>query len=321
MRVSPPSASRAAQRFPPARGALRAALPLAILATLAFAVPSHGAAQGAAFEPGSVRASGAAAIVGKPPSAPPEAPPTLHVRIGPDSNACGISLPAGGPPRPGKAGLIVWLHGGMRSGNREKGFDAHRGWLAYLPARRYYVCSPSAYGGADWLSPQGQGHIEALIGHMLAAYPIDPGDISMVGVSDGSLGVIAYTLQGSRPLRERVLISSAPQLVVPAESLPGQARFSQGAWDFVQGGKDRLFPAEQVLPYLERFRSLYPNARVHAFPEGEHDFSWYAEHAPGLLRGFFAGPGPKRAAGKTGPVRDREPAPGLKADPKPAQTP
>jgi len=216
-----------------------------------------------------------------------QAPPALHLRLGLDSVACGISLPAGGPPKRGKAGLIIWLHGGMRSQNREKGFEAHRGWLDYIPPRRYYVCSPSAYTGAEWPTPQGLAHIEFLIDYMLKNYPIDPGDVNMVGVSDGSLGVVSYSLQGSRPLRHRVLISSVPQLVLPMESLPGQVRFTQGTWDFVQGGKDRLFPADQVFPYLSQFQSLYPNAHVHAFPEGEHDFSWYAEHAPDLLRTFF----------------------------------
>lgn len=267
MRAPPPTDPLTA---PPtgSRSALLPALLSVALAVLAAAAPLRAAAA--------------------PLSAAPEAPPALHVRIGFDSNACGISLPAGGAPKGKKAGLIVWLHGGMRSANREKGLEAHRGWLAYLPARRYYVCSPSAFGGAEWPTPQGLAHIEALIAYMLQTYPIDPGDISMVGVSDGSLGVIAYSLQGKRALRHRVLISSAPQLILPAESLAGQARFAQGTWDFVQGGKDRLFPADQVFPYLERFHSLYPNARVHAFAEGEHDFSWYAEHEPALLRGFFA---------------------------------
>lgn len=296
MRAFPHSGSRAAPKAPIASGALAAA-------SLAFLLLLP------------IRSLGAE----------PQAPPALHVRIGPDGNACGISLPAGGAPKGRKAGLIVWLHGGMRSANREKGLEAHRGWLAYLPARRYYVCSPSAYGGADWLTPQGQGHIEALIGHMLESYPIDPADISMIGVSDGSLGVIAYSLRGSRPLRQRVLISSAPQLVLPAENLPGQARFSQGTWDFVQGGKDRLFPADQVMPYLDRFHALYPNARVHAFPEGEHDFSWYAEHVPDLLRGFFAETGARGAVvgkgARTGNSREPKAGSGGKADPKPAQSP
>lgn len=275
-------------------------------------------ASGAALKPS--RSAGAA-----PANAPssPVAPPTLHVRIGLDGNACGITLPAGGAPKVGKAGLIVWLHGGMRSQNREKGFDAHRGWLDYLPARRYYVCSPSAYAGAEWPTPQGLGHIETLIDYMLKTYPIDPRDISMVGVSDGSLGVITYSLQGSRPLRERVLISSAPQLVLPLESLPGQTRFTQGGWDFVQGGKDRLFPADQVFPYLAQFQSLYPNARVHPFPEGEHDFSWYSEHAPALLRTFFADS--RTASGKNRSPANSAPAPkgisGIGMDQKPAQTP
>jgi pimeloyl-ACP methyl ester carboxylesterase len=251
-----------------------------------------------------------------------QAPPTLHVHIGLDSVACGITPPAGGAPKTGKAGLIVWLHGGMRSQNREKGLDAHRGWLDYIPPRRYFVCSPSAYAGAEWPTPQGLAHIEVLIDYMLKHYPIDAGDVNMVGVSDGCLGVVAYSLQGSRPLHHRVLISSAPQLVLPIESLPGQPRFSQGSWDFVQGGKDRLFPAEQVFPYLSQFRALYPNAQVHAFPEGEHDFSWYAQNAPDLLRTFFAD---SRSSGKSRPTAKNEavpkPASDPKADQKSAQTP
>jgi pimeloyl-ACP methyl ester carboxylesterase len=249
--------------------------------------------------------------------APTALPPTLHVRIGPDSDACGISPPVGGAPKRGKAGLIVWLHGGMTSRNREKGLEAHRGWLDYIPARRYYVCSPSAYAGAEWPTPSGLGHIDALIDHMLRAYAIDTADINMVGVSDGSLGVIAYSLQGAHPLRRRVLISSAPQLVLPAENLAGQARFARGSWDFVQGGRDRLFPSDQVMPYLERFRQSYPNARVHAFPEGEHDFSWYAQHAPELLRSFFA---EKGAARKPDPGSAQNPAPAAQK-PQPSPVP
>lgn len=219
-----------------------------------------------------------------------DVPAALHLRLGPDSVACGITLPEGGLPKGGRAGLIVWLHGGMRSANREKGYEAHRAWLGYIPARRYFLCSPSAYGGAEWPTAQGLEHIETLIGYMLKTYPIDPKDVNMVGVSDGCLGVVAYSLQGSRPLHRRILISSAPQLVLPVESLVGRAEFKSGTWDFVQGGRDRLFPADQIMPYLERFRADYPNARIHFFPDGEHDFSWYIAHAPNLLESFFATP-------------------------------
>ncbi len=216
-----------------------------------------------------------------------ESAPTLHLRLGSDSNACGITLPAGVRAKGRKAGLIVWLHGGMRSQNREKGYEAHRAWIGYAPATRYYLCSPSAYAGAEWPTPAGLAHTEALIAYMLKTYPIDAKDINMIGVSDGSLGVITYSLQGSHPLSKRVLISSAPQLVLPLESLAGQTRFTSGSWDFLQGGRDRLFPPDQVFPYLQRFTSLYPNAHLHGFPEGEHDFSWWVANQPQLLMGFF----------------------------------
>ncbi|MEO7776372.1 MAG: hypothetical protein ABIY63_02500 [Fibrobacteria bacterium] len=233
--------------------------------------------------------------------------PALHLFLGQDSNACGITLPARpaasgaggavGPARKAarKPGLIVWLHGGMGGRNREKGLEAHRALLPFVAPGAYYLCSPSAFGGAEWPTPHGIAHIDALLDYMAAHYDFDQGDINLVGVSDGNLGIIAYSLNGKRGLHRRVLISSAPQLVLPPESLPGQARFGTGSWDFLQGGRDRLFPSDQVIPYLQRWEALYPNAHLHYFPEGEHDFSFYSENAADLLKGLLS-----RENGKSG---------------------
>lgn len=254
-------------------------------------------------------ASSAAPASSNPPVTPAspsvQAPPALHLRLGPDSNACGITLPAAksGAKAVGKSrrkpGLIVWLHGGMRSQNREKGLEAHRALLPFVDPAGYYLCSPSAFAGQEWPTPQGIAHIDALIDYMSAHYALDTADINMVGVSDGNLGVIAYSLQGGHALNCRVLISSAPQLVLPLESLPGQARFAQGTWDFLQGGRDRLFPPDQVVPYLQQWEKLYPNAHLHYFPDGEHDFSFYSEKASSLLKSLFSAEKPK-SAGKSG---------------------
>lgn len=212
-------------------------------------------------------------------------PAAIHIKMGADSNLCGITTPSVKPAH--KIGLIVWLHGGMRSANHVKGAEAHRAILPFINPKAYYLCSPSAFGGEDWLTPQGQAHIEALIGYMLAHYPIDSANINMVGVSDGTLGVIAYSTQGKRELRRRILISTFPQIVLPVESLGGRLKFATGTWEFLQGGQDRLFPVNQVLPYLKRWETLYSNAHLHFFPDGEHDFSFYSAHAPQLITGFF----------------------------------
>jgi pimeloyl-ACP methyl ester carboxylesterase len=227
--------------------------------------------------------------------APSAFPKPIAVRIGADSNACGITLPAvqltGGKPGPvpkGRRPLLVWLHGGMRSQNREKGLESHRALLSFVSPTAYYLCSPSAFRDQEWTRPEGIAHIDALIDYMIAHYAVDPKDINLVGVSDGCLGVITYAVHGKHALNRKVLISSAPQLVLPAESLPAQKDFAKGSWDFFQGGRDRLFPPDQVLPYLQQWEKLYPNAHLHYFPDGEHDFSYYAANAPGLLKSVLS---------------------------------
>ncbi len=216
-----------------------------------------------------------------------ESAPTLHITLGADGNVCGITPLAVKPKR--KIGLIVWLHGGMRSQNREKGAEAHRALLPFVNLSDYYLCSPSAFAGEDWLTSKGLGHIESLIDYMIGHYPIDIANINLVGVSDGSLGVIAYSMGGKRNLHRRVLISCYPQIVVSPDSLAGHREFATGTWDFFQGGRDRLFPSQQVLPFLETWKSVYPNTRLHYFPVGEHDFSFYATNASEELKGIFTG--------------------------------
>jgi pimeloyl-ACP methyl ester carboxylesterase len=212
-------------------------------------------------------------------------PSSVRVIHLPDGNACGITLPS--HPSGKKAGLIVWFHGGMRSQNREKGIQAHRALIPFVNAGKYYLCSPSAFSGEDWLSTKGFAHAEALMDYMVSRYSIDTQDINLVGVSDGCLAVILYSLSGKRAINRRVLISSFPQLVLSPESLAGQSRFATGSWDFLQGGRDRLFPSAQVLPFLQAWEKIYPNARIHFFPEGEHDYSYYAENASNLLKSLF----------------------------------
>ena len=143
---------------------------------------------------------------------------------------------------------------------------------------------PSAFGGRDWLSPAAQATTESLIDTLCALYPIEPADITLFGVSDGSLAVIRYGAEGRRIIRRKVLVSTLPQLAITQEALPAQRRFAEGRWDFIQGGDDRLFPAQAVVPFLKEWERLYPNAHLHYFQEGEHDFGYYAVHAPDLLR-------------------------------------
>jgi hypothetical protein len=196
--------------------------------------------------------------------------------LGPHKNLCGISVPA--TPE-GTPGLIIWFHGGMRSHIKDKGRHAHRALAPFIDTSKYYLASPSAFTGQDWLSAQGMENTGALADYMLQTYSINKNNIILAGVSDGSLGVILYSLKANHPIRKRLLFSSYPQLAIDEKALRERKILYQGSWHFFQGGKDRLFPGEKVLPFLKLWKETVPNTVIHWYPEGLHDFSYYADSA------------------------------------------
>ena len=207
----------------------------------------------------------------------------IKVRIGPDSNACGIVL-----PKPLKSlPLIVWLHGGMRSQNETKGWEAQSAILPFLKPGSYFVCSPSGYAGADWLTPEGMAHIDALIDYMEHHYPIRKDKLIFVAVSDGCLGAIRYASEGKRNPLKYVLFSSCPPLAVDPGAILSQPVYTKTRWDIFQGGRDRLFPSDQIFPLLQEWARVNPRVKLHLYPEGEHDFSWYKENAGLEIRKLF----------------------------------
>lgn len=198
-----------------------------------------------------------------------------QIHVGPDSVACGYTLPPNTAHRP--LPVLLWLHGGMRSGNREKGYTAHRPALELVPPDSFYFVSPSAYAGADWLSEAGVRHIDQALQWLFAHYPANSKAITAIGVSDGTLGIIRYTLAGRYPLERRVLVSTYPDLAVAAEGVAQEAKMRAGTWDIFVGGKDRLFPAGPVMASLQIWQKSLPRLRVHFEPEGEHDVGWWFE--------------------------------------------
>ena len=205
----------------------------------------------------------------------------VRLQVGTDGNAAGILV--SNPTRPGP--VILWLHGGMRSARMDKGPDAVVTLRAFLPAGRGLLCSPSAHRGSDWTQAEGLAHMEALLDSVAARYPRARMDSLVVaGVSDGCLGALHYAARGRRKPLRFLLFSVHPALVVTSEQLRADPAFSTTRWDIFQGGNDRLFPAVEVFPILKDWARANPRVKLHLYPEGEHDFSWYAMNTPNEIR-------------------------------------
>jgi len=220
----------------------------------------------------------------------------VRFHLGSDSNACAILAPGKSPLVKGgsvKKPLYLWLHGGMRSQKREKGWTAYEGLLPFVNPGSAYLASPSAYAGSDWLSPEGLSHIEALLDHLEKNTKADLSNWILVGVSDGCLGALRYVRDGKRKPGKVVLISVLPQLVTTSEELkivPAYREDSRITWEIFQGEKDRLFSSEQTFPILQEWANRNHHVHLHLEKNGEHDFSWWVKHSGRELHQVFSLP-------------------------------
>jgi hypothetical protein len=175
----------------------------------------------------------------------------------------------------------------MRSARQDKGLTAMVALKPFLKDGAYYLASPSAFTGAEWTTPAGLRHIEALLDTLAALYPVKMDSLVIAGVSDGSLGALRYAIAGKRKPLRFLLFSAYPQAAVSEETLWSAPAFRTTRWDVFQGGRDALFPAAEVFPTLQKWGAANPRVRLHLFPEGEHDFNWYGAHAPAEISGLF----------------------------------
>lgn len=186
--------------------------------------------------------------------------------------------------------MAVWFHGGMSSGNCEKGLVAGNDLSELLP--HYTVISASACRENHWVTPAATEWIDTALDSVAARrkQPVDT--VYLIGVSDGALGVFAYSMWGRRQAEARVLISSYGAMLGAASDLARIPQLQSGRWCFFQGGRDRLYPSEQTKPWIETFCRGMETSRTKCDliydSQGEHDWSyWKKMHKKSILELFL----------------------------------
>ncbi|WP_407457908.1 hypothetical protein [Fibrobacter sp.] len=190
------------------------------------------------------------------------------------------------PNNKSTAGTILWFHGGMTSGNCQKGLIAGSDLAKLLP--QYTIVSASACKQNHWVDESTIQVVDNALDLLSQRSGKKIETVSLVGISDGSLGVIAYSLWGKRKVQNRVLMSSYGVSLGPAVQVAGQVPLKNGRWRFIQGGSDRLYPAEATLPWIQEFCQNIGTACDLKFdPQGEHDWSyWQNKHKEWFLEFF-----------------------------------
>lgn len=185
------------------------------------------------------------------------------------------------------AGTIVWFHGGMTSNNCQKGLVAGGALSKMMPD--YTIVSASACKQNHWAEPATIAALDDALDSLAKRLKKNIEEISLVGISDGSLGVIAYSLWGKRKIKNRILMSSYGETLGPAAQVAAQAPLKTGRWRFIQGGADRLYPSEKTVPWIQEFcRNVGTQCDLKFDPQGEHDWSyWQNKRKDWILEIFF----------------------------------
>ena len=174
----------------------------------------------------------------------------------------------------------------MTSGNCQKGLVAGSDLSKMLPS--YTVISASACKQDHWVEPTTIQAVDESLDALAKRQNKSIDTVSLVGISDGSLGVIAYSMWGKRKIKNRILMSSYGATLGPATQVAAQPPIKNGNWRFIQGGKDRLYPAEAALPWIQEFcQNIGTSCDLKFDPQGEHDWSyWQNKHADWILEFF-----------------------------------
>ena len=187
--------------------------------------------------------------------------------------------------------IYVWFHGGMQSSKCAKGYEAGKALVPFLEkaSGESAVVSVSACKENHWLTQQALLAVDYALDSMEARFHIQIDTVSLVGISDGGLGVVGYTLYGKRTVKSRLLISTNLAAVADAQNLPRDPKIREGSWTFMQGGLDRLYPPERILPWLERFCSGLGAkfCKIRFDERGEHDWSWWISFRRAWIQNFF----------------------------------
>ena len=173
-----------------------------------------------------------------------------------------------------KANVVVWFHGGMTSSNCEKGYVAGRDLSELFNG--LIVVSVSACRENHWVTENMVQVVDAALDSVATRRKADVNDVLLVGVSDGGLGTIVYSLYGKRNVKNRLLVSSFGEFLGASSEVAAAPRLHTGRWRFLQGGADRLYPITKTRPWIESFcANVGTDCEIRYDSAGEHDWQYW----------------------------------------------
>ncbi len=184
--------------------------------------------------------------------------------------------------------LRVELHGGMGI----EGWDFDGSWAeGWVPQGDHLVLLPAGWWDSMWWTASQSENLAALLDRIKRTYNVDENRILLVGSSDGCIGSIFYALREPTPYAAFGGSVGCPvRLTNPTLRIDGQMHLSNLAGQsffLMNGGKDRLFPVQDIRDYWELFERSGATVDYREYPDEGHGFRISAEDERDWARFLF----------------------------------
>ena len=173
----------------------------------------------------------------------------------------------------------VQLHGGVGGPMRPgRGGDA----AERIPGTRpeIYVL-PNSWEQSMWWQQSQAANVAAILDRLKRTYNVDENRVYVTGISDGGTGAYFFAFREPTafasflPLNGQMLVLSNPSTRVDGDLYPGNA--VNRPFFAVNGGRDPLYPAVGVRPYLEHLQELGTEVVFHVQEQAEHNTRWWPQ--------------------------------------------
>jgi hypothetical protein len=169
------------------------------------------------------------------------------------------------------------LHGGVsRESNRPRG-DGSIGALA--GAEQIYIL-PTSWVDAMWWNPSQVENLQTILDIVKRGYNVDENRVAVSGVSDGGTGAYYIAMKDTTPyasflpLNGNIMVLRSEDLAV-GDVFPTNLR--NKPFFVVNGGRDPLYPASYVGPYVEHLKDKGVEVVYKPQPNGVHNTAWWPE--------------------------------------------
>lgn len=170
----------------------------------------------------------------------------------------------------------VQLHGGVGRPDPVARGDGSIGALA--GAEQIYVL-PQAWAEASWWAAPQDENIPSILDAVKRTYNVDENRIVLSGVSDGGTGAFYVAMRDTTPyasflpLNGFILVLRNVDLGMQGALFPHN--LMNKPWFVVNGGRDPLYPAARVEPFLTHFAKHGLTLVYKPQPEAGHNTSWW----------------------------------------------